>query len=139
MATFRLLDSAVSKDLVHDPDNINADAESPKLAGLTTPEAAQNDYQAEESSFSLHRHEKTTKTQTPDMFTQAQNPGQKKLNKNSFKVDKDVSRLDCKLPPLDDPSVILLSPNPVRRADKSIDLETNNRSYEDDYTDLGKQ
>ena len=47
--------------------------------------------------------------------------------------------LKCLQTQTDDPSVILLSPKPGRRSDRTCSLDNQqNRSYEDDYTDLGK-
>ena len=88
----------------------------------------------EKTSLGQMEQKSITKSSQFEKITQAQSYSLKETNKNDFKVEKDAQ--DNKLPPLEDPSIILLSPTPVRRS-KSLSSANNlDKSYEDDYTDL---
>ena len=98
--------------------------------GLSCPE--------EKASLGQIRHEHIQRTDPFDRLTQAQSTEHKETGKNCFDKNKDVCQPESQLPPLEDPSVILLSPTPIRRSMSAKLLASPNpdKSYEDDYTDL---
>ena len=92
----------------------------------------------EKAALGQIRHEHIQRTDPFDRLTQAQSTEHKETGKNCFDKNKDFCQPESHLPPLEDPSVILLSPTPIRRSisAKLLASPNSDKSYEDDYTDL---
>ena len=92
----------------------------------------------EKAALGQIRHEHIQRTDPFDRLTQAQSTEHKETGKNCFDKNKDFCQPESHLPPLEDPSVILLSPTPIRKSmsAKLLASPNSDKSYEDDYTDL---